>query len=85
MLTTETLARSRTAMPCPVQRLMIDVPLFGWREVEIRWLADNRAGCRFVMPLREEELRAALCRSDVLAACFPGLPGGSSSSPMARA
>lgn len=53
----------------------IDVPVIGEREAEIRWVADGRAGCRFVQPLREEELHLALCNDAAMACCFPGLMG----------
>lgn len=54
-------------------RVTIDVPVIGEREAEIRWVADGRAGCRFVQPLREEELHLALCNDAAMARCFPGL------------
>ncbi|WP_066962862.1 PilZ domain-containing protein [Rhizorhabdus dicambivorans] len=54
-------------------RVMVDMPVIGRREAEIRWISDNRAGCRFVEPLDEEELHAALCGDSRMARCFPGL------------
>lgn len=56
-------------------RATVEVPLIGQREVDVRWIAGNRAGCRFVTPLSDEELRMALCRSGTLADNFPGLIG----------
>jgi hypothetical protein len=54
-------------------RVMVDLPLIGGREAEIRWVSGNRAGCRFIEPLDEEELHAALCGDRRMAGCFPGL------------
>lgn len=59
----------------PGARLMLEVPLVGWREVEVRWIAENRAGCRFVEPLSFEQLRLAAASSERLAAECPSLAG----------
>lgn len=59
----------------PGVRLMLEVPLVGWREVEVRWIAENRAGCRFVEPLSFEQLRLAAASSERLAAECPSLAG----------
>lgn len=61
-------------------RVAVEVPLIGWREAEIRWIAGNRAGCHFVQPVSDEEMRAALCANSTLCQCFPGLLGGSAAS-----
>ena len=55
----------------PGARIILEVPLVGWREVEVVWIADNRAGCRFMAPLNIEELRLAAASSDRLAKEFP--------------
>ena len=54
-------------------RVMVDLPVIGRREAEIRWISGNRAGCRFIEPLDEEELHAALCDDRRMAGYFPGL------------
>ncbi|ATE67243.1 PilZ domain-containing protein [Rhizorhabdus dicambivorans] len=53
--------------------LTLEVPLVGWREGEVVWIADNRAGCRFLQPLSLEELALAAAHSDRLAAECPEL------------
>lgn len=55
----------------PGARIVLEVPLVGWREAEVVWIAGNRAGCRFVTPLEIEELRLAAVSSDRLAKEFP--------------
>lgn len=57
----------------PGARVMLEVPLVGWREVEVIWIADNRAGCRFTQPLSFDELRLAAASSERLALEFPSL------------
>lgn len=57
----------------PGARLLLEVPLVGWREAEVRWIADNRAGCRFADPLDLEELRLAAASSERLAGECPAL------------
>lgn len=69
------LAVSGTSPLTAGNRATVEVPLIGQREVDIRWIAGNRAGCRFVTPLSDEELRMALCRNETLADLFPGLIG----------
>lgn len=54
-------------------RVVVEMPVVGRREAEIRWISENRAGCRFIEPLGEEELHAALCCDSRMARCFPGL------------
>ena len=53
--------------------VVLDVPLVGWREAEVMWIADNRAGCGFVQPLALDELALAAAHSDRLAAECPDL------------
>ncbi|RYD90847.1 MAG: PilZ domain-containing protein, partial [Sphingomonadales bacterium] len=57
----------------PGVRVLLEVPLVGWREAEVRWIADNRAGCRFCEPLTLNELRLAAASSERLAGECPGL------------
>ncbi|MET0376165.1 MAG: PilZ domain-containing protein [Rhizorhabdus sp.] len=57
----------------PGARIMLEVPLVGWREAEVVWIAGNRAGCRFATPLDIEELRLAAASSDRLTKEFPAL------------
>jgi hypothetical protein len=57
----------------PGARIMLEVPLVGWREVEVIWIAENRAGCRFTEPLSFDELRLAAASSERLALEFPSL------------
>ena len=38
----------------------LHVPAVGWRHLEIRWQAGDHAGGRFLLPLLDHELRAAL-------------------------
>jgi len=57
----------------PGVRIMIEVPLVGWREVDVIWIAENRAGCRFVKPLDFNELRSAAASSERLALECPSL------------
>jgi hypothetical protein len=64
-------------------RVMVDVPLIGMREAEIRWISECRAGCRLMAPLDDEELRTATCRSAALARYFPGLVARPSAQRMA--
>lgn len=55
------------------ERVMIEVPLVGWRESEVRWVADRRAGFRFVEPLSLDELRASVSTSAGITSGFPAL------------
>jgi hypothetical protein len=57
----------------PGALVLLEVPLVGWREAEVRWIADNRAGCRFTDPLDLEELRLAAAASERLAGECPAL------------
>lgn len=57
----------------PGAQIILEVPLVGWREAEVVWIADNRAGCRFTNPLSIEELGMAAASSDRLAAECPAL------------
>jgi len=57
----------------PGAQLMLEVPLVGWREAEVMWIAENRAGCRFLKPLSFEELRLAAASSERLALECPTL------------
>jgi hypothetical protein len=52
--------------------VILEVPLVGWRPAEVMWIADDRAGCRFVQPLTQDELRAAITASPVISDLFPG-------------
>lgn len=67
------LAVSGTGPLIAGNRAMVEAPLIGRREVDVRWVAGNRAGCRFVTPLSDEELRMALCSNSTLTELFPGL------------
>jgi len=53
--------------------VLLEVPLVGWRPAEVMWIAGDRAGCRFVVPLSQNELRAAVTGSPVITDLFPGL------------
>lgn len=57
----------------PGAKIVLEVPLVGWREAEVIWIAANRAGCRFMVPLNIEELRLAAASSERLANEFPNL------------
>ena len=57
----------------PGARIVLEIPLVGWREAEVMWIAANRAGCRFMVPLNIEELRRAAASSERLAKEFPSL------------
>ena len=57
----------------PGAQILLEVPLVGWREVEVIWIAENRAGCRFIEPLSFDELRLAAASSERLALEFPSL------------
>jgi hypothetical protein len=53
--------------------VLLEVPLVGWRAAEVMWIAGDRAGCRFVEPLSQVELRTAITSSPFIADLFPGL------------
>lgn len=55
----------------PGAMILVEVPLVGWREAEVIWIAGNRAGCRFTTALDIDELRLAAASSDRLAKEFP--------------
>lgn len=57
----------------PGAQILLEVPLVGWREVEVIWIAENRAGCRFVEPLNFDELRLAAASNERLSLEFPAL------------
>lgn len=57
----------------PGAQIILEVPLVGWREAEVMWIADNRAGCRFGSPLSIEELGMAAASSHRLAVECPAL------------
>jgi hypothetical protein len=57
----------------PGASLLLEVPLVGWREAEVRWIANNRAGCRFAKSLTLDELRLAAASSERLAGECPWL------------
>lgn len=57
----------------PGALVMLEVPLVGWREAEVMWITENRAGCRFTEPLSFDELRRAAASSERLALECPTL------------
>jgi hypothetical protein len=57
----------------PGAHVLLEVALVGWREAEVRWIAGNRAGCRFAEPLTLDELRLAAVSSERLAGECPAL------------
>lgn len=57
----------------PGAQILLEIPLVGWREVEVVWIAENRAGCRFTEPLSFDELRLAAASNERLALEFPSL------------
>lgn len=57
----------------PGAQIILEVPLVGWREAEVMWIAENRAGCRFTSPLSIEELGLAAASSHRLATECPAL------------
>lgn len=57
----------------PGARVLVQVPLIGRREAEVRWIAGNRAGCRFAKPLALDEIRLATASSERLAGECPAL------------
>jgi hypothetical protein len=54
-------------------QVRLEIPLIGWRDAEVRWLVDGRAGCGFLVPLSEAELLAAVVESPLIHDNFPGL------------
>jgi hypothetical protein len=69
----EGLMASEAGHLIPGAQVLLEVPLVGWREAEIRWIAGNRAGCRFAEPLSLDELRLAAVSSKRLAGECPAL------------
>lgn len=59
----------------PGARVTLEVPLVGWREAEVVWIVENRAGCRFLQPLDLEELGRAAAQSERLLAEWPSFAG----------
>lgn len=57
----------------PGARVALQIPLVGWREATVVWIAGNRAGCRFLQPLSIEELGMAAAHSERLEAECPSL------------
>lgn len=55
----------------PGAHVTLEIPLIGWREAQVMWIADNRAGCRFLAPLDLDELGLAAAQSERLAAECP--------------
>jgi hypothetical protein len=53
--------------------VMVEVPLVGWREAQVVWMAYGRIGCRFVDPLSSGELRSATAADTAFTQLFPGL------------
>jgi hypothetical protein len=51
----------------------LQIPLVGWRNAEVRWIRGGHAGCRFLVPLAQDELRAAIVSNPLINANFPGL------------
>lgn len=67
------LMASDAGMLVPGARVQLDIPLVGWREAEVVWIADDRAGCRFLVPLALHELGLAAAGSPRLAELCPTL------------
>lgn len=57
---------------CVGSLVCLEIPLVGWRDAEVRWLTDGRAGCRFLVPLSETELLTAVVDSPLIRENFPG-------------
>ncbi len=43
--------------------LRLKLPRIGWRNAELRWVRDGQAGYRFLLPLRDDELRSIIASS----------------------
>jgi hypothetical protein len=69
----EGLMASDAGQLVPGAQVSLEIPLIGWREAEVMWIVDNRAGCRFARPLDLEELGIAAAHSERLAAECPTL------------
>lgn len=57
----------------PGECLLVDLPVVGARLTEVRWVSGDRAGCRFIEPLSDQDLRSAVAANDVVGTFFPGL------------
>jgi hypothetical protein len=51
----------------------LKLPLIGWRNAQVQWIRSAQLGCRLLVPLTENELRAAIAASPLIASDFPGL------------
>lgn len=69
----EGLMAAGTGHLVPGVRVLLEIPVIGWREAEVRWISGNRAGCRFAAPLTLDELRLAAASSERLAGECPAL------------
>lgn len=69
----EGLMASDAGQIVPGANILLEIPLVGWREAQVRWISGNRAGCRFTRPLSLDELRLAAASSERLAAECPKL------------
>lgn len=78
------LIRIVPAQLAPGAQLLLEIPLIGWREAQIRWIADNRVGCRLAEPLDLEELRLAAVGSERLAGECPALAAAIAAMPSLR-
>jgi hypothetical protein len=67
------LAASHDGQVAVGETVALELPLIGWREAQIVWIHDNRIGCRFVHPLTQDELRAAVAANTPFRELFPGL------------
>lgn len=67
------LMASDAGMLVPGARVQVEIPLVGWRDAEVIWIVDDRAGCRFLAPLDLHELRLAAAGSQRLAELCPKL------------
>ena len=54
-------------------RVMVEVPLVGWREAHVMWMAEGRIGCQFAEPLSATELDDAVASDNAFGEIFPGL------------
>ncbi|RVT94078.1 PilZ domain-containing protein [Sphingomonas crocodyli] len=53
--------------------VMVEVPLVGWREAHVMWMAEGRIGCQFAEPLSAQELEDAVASDGDFNELFPGL------------
>ncbi|TZG28828.1 PilZ domain-containing protein [Sphingomonas montanisoli] len=54
-------------------RVMVEVPLVGWREAYVLWMAEGRIGCQFAEPLSASQLDDAVAADSSFGEMFPGL------------